>query len=386
MPPNRHELERAAFNRLQKVPSVVPEPLPVPAIATRCLADVVAKPVSWLWPGKIARGKVTIIAGNPGLGKSQLCASIAAIVTRGLAWPVDRVECESGSVIFVNGEDDPSDTLKPRLEAAGALVHRVHIVDGVRAALKTDGTQTLSAFSLADHIAQLGELLERIGDVAVVFIDPITAFLGKSADSHKNSDVRALLAPLADLAARYNVAIIAISHLSKTTAQKAMMRVSGSLAFVAAARAAYLVTPDPENPARRLFLPMKNNIGPDGEGLAFTIQGATVDAETGSIETSRIMWENEAVRAKADDILDADRHSGGPTALTDAADWLQETLADGPVSATEVFKQAEAEGISAGTLRRAKKGLGIETTKGGMGEGWTWKLPKMLKSDEDAQQ
>lgn len=380
------DLEATALRALTKSINQTEVDTAKPAtISTRCLADIVAQPISWLWPGRIAKGKITIIAGNPGLGKSQLCAAIASVVTRGGTWPVDRHECEPGSVLFVNGEDDPADTLKPRLEAAGALPHRVHTVDGVRTGILPDGTQPLRAFNLADHIAQLGEVLKQIGDVAVVFIDPITAFLGGSADSHKNSDVRALLAPLAELAARHKVAIIGISHLSKATGQQAMMRVSGSLAFVAAARAAFLVAADTDNPSRRFFLPIKNNIGPDGDGLAFTIEVATIDVKAGSIETSRIMWESEPVSAKADDVLNADRERGGQSAMADAQDWLRGILADGEVPVAQIHKMAQAEGVSGATLRRAKANLGVDAKKSGMADGWTWSLPKTLKNAEDAQ-
>ena len=216
----------------------------VGSLTTRCLLDIEAKPVCWLWPGRIARGKLTIIAGEPGLGKSQITASIAAVVTRGGRWPVEGQQCEPGHVLFLSAEDDPADTLRSRLEAAGADLNRVHIVDGVTAGYTGDGSRTNRTFSLQADVQALGLKLAELGDVAVVVIDPITAYMGDT-DSHKNADVRGLLAPLSELAARYDTAIIAISHLTKAVGAKALMRVTGSLAFVAAARAAYLVTNDP---------------------------------------------------------------------------------------------------------------------------------------------
>jgi RecA-family ATPase len=230
------------------------------SLTTRCLSDVEAKPIRWLWPGRIARGKLTIIAGDPGLGKSQITASIASVVTTGGLWPVDRDKCERGDVLFLTAEDDPADTLRPRLEAAGADLTRVRIIDGVIRGYTGDGSQKSRTFSLADDLQALEAKLAELGNVAVVVIDPISAYLGDT-DSHKNSDVRGLLAPLSELAARHNVAIIGVSHMSKAVGAKALMRVNGSLAFVAAARAAYVVVSDSTDRRRRLFLPMKTTWG-----------------------------------------------------------------------------------------------------------------------------
>jgi hypothetical protein len=229
------------------------------------------------------------------------------------------------------------------------------------------------------------ELAKR-GNVAAVVIDPISAYLGK-VDSHKNAEVRALFAPLGDLAARHNVAIIAVSHPSKAAGTKALMRVSGSLAFVAAARAAYLVLSDPADKRRRLLLPMKNNLGPDATGLAFRIEGATVSSQAGPLATSRIVWESEPVTMTADEAIQAEAPSKGASAVDEAADWLREVLSAGPVGADEVISMAKQEQISERTLRRARELLGIKPAKDGMEGGWIWSLPpKVAKPAEDGQQ
>lgn len=354
----------------------------VGSLNTRCLADVEAKPVLWLWPGRIARGKLTIIAGNPDLGKSQITASIAAIVTRGGCWPVGRQSCERGNVLFLNAEDDPADTLRPRLEVAGADLSRVHIVDGVTLGRLGDGSRTIRSFTLQD-VRALGSKLAELSDVAAVVIDPISAYLG-DIDSHKNADVRSILTPLSELAAHYDTAIIGISHLSKATGTPALMRVIGSLAFVAAARAAYLVTADPQDKARRLFLPMKNNLAPDTAGLAFRIEGVTVSSAAGPLATSRVCWEPDPVCITADEAMQADNAPASTSALEEATEWLRENLARGPVAAEEMFKRADADGIAEKTLRRASQGLGVRKEKSGMTGGWGWSLPpKVAKTGED---
>jgi putative DNA primase/helicase len=298
---------------------------------------------------------------------------------------VDRQQSPQAGVLFLTAEDDPGDTLRPRLEAAGADLARVHVIDGVTKGYTGDGSRKSWAFSLEDDLQALEVKLAKLGSVAVVVIDPITAYLGDT-DSHKNADVRALLAPLSELAARHNVAVIGVSHLSKAAGMQALMRVSGSLAFVAAARAAYLVATDPQDKTRRLFLPLKNNLGPDTTGLAFRIEGATVESPAGLLTTSRICWEMEPVSITADEALQAECPSKHTSALDATKDWLQDALEDGPLDAGDVSDRAKADGITVKTLQRASKALKVQNQKLGMEGPWSWSLPpKMANSAEDAQ-
>jgi putative DNA primase/helicase len=261
---------------------------------TRSFATITPKPVSWIWPGRIAAGKYTTIAGEPGLGKSQLTALMAATITTGGDWPEGEGTAPLGSVIIVSSEDDPEDTIAPRLMAAGAEMTKVHELQGVQ-------HQSVNrTFNLAEDLAPLEDTIAALGDVRLVVIDPISAYLG-GTDSHKNDDVRALLAPLQDMAQRRAVAVLGITHLNKGGGS-AMARFTGSGAFVAAARAAYLVAKDADDPDRRLFLPVKNNLGEDKTGFAYTIQGATV---AGGIPTSRVVFAPGLVDAQADAVLAA---------------------------------------------------------------------------------
>ncbi len=355
------------------------------SIITRRVADIESKPVSWLWQGRIPRGKLTIVAGNPGLGKSQITASIAAVVTTGGSWPVDRTPCAPGDVLFLTAEDDAADTLRPRLEAAEADLTRVHVIEGVIVGYTGEGTRQNRVFSLQRDVPSLSAKLAELRSVAAVFVDPISAYLGDT-DSHKNAEVRSLLTPLSELAAQHGTAIVGFSHLSKAGGVEAMMRVSGSLAFVAAARAAYLVAADPNDKARRFFLPMKNNLAADIGGLAYHIEAASVESKAGPLETSRVMWEAAPVTITADEVM----QSGTPertSALREATEWLEGAVAGGPRPANEVFRLAEAAGIKPKTLRRAREELGIAPHKAGMTGPWIWSLPpKMPKTAEDAQE
>lgn len=345
------------------------------AVISARLSEIEAKPIRWLWPGRIARGKVSMIAGHPGLGKSQITTSLAAIVSRGGVWPVDRVACERGSVLLLSAEDDSADTIRPRMEAAGADIERVHVLQAIRDGFNAEGDELRRAFNLKADIRRLEDHLAEIGDVALVVIDPVSAYLG-GTDSHNNADVRTLLAPLGEMAARIGAAVVAVSHLNKGGAASngdALMRVTGSLAFVAASRAAYIVAKDPADEKRRLFLPAKNNIGPDAGGLAFGIEGCTTEQ---GIETSRIVWELEAVQGmSADEVLRPAEAAEEHGALDDAKAWTSSMLSDGPMPSKRFMAEGKEAGHADRTLMRARRALGIEAFKDGTVGPWMVRLP-----------
>lgn len=364
------------------VANAVPDMLDdVSAIIYRRASEIQVKPINWLWKGRIARGKVSMIAGDPGLGKSQLTISMAAIVTNGGIWPVDNTKCNSGSVIFLSAEDDAADTIVPRLKAANAIVDSVYIIDAVLDHVDQHGNAIPKHFNLATDLGRLDKMLSHLKNVALIVIDPITAYLGDT-DSHKTSDVRALLAPLSKLAEKHNVAIICVSHLNKSRSNDALSRVTvtGSLAFVAAARAAFVVAKDKDDSNKRLFLPMKNNIGNDQTGLAFTLETSIVDS---NIETSRIVWNSDSVSITANEAM-SPHEPDEKSALEEAEEFLCDLLVNGAVSATKVKKSSEAAGHTWPTVRRAKDNLKIKPKK--IGTEWQWELPiRTVQSEEVAQ-
>jgi hypothetical protein len=339
----------------------------------RRASDIQAKPIRWFWKGRIARGKVSMIAGNPGLGKSQIVASMAAIVSTGGTWPVDRTPCEQGNVVILSAEDDPADTLRPRLEAAGADLSRVFVLDAVTDGTFTNGSENRRRFNLKSDLSRLGTMLEEIGGAALIVIDPITAYLG-TTDSHKNAEIRALLSPLAELASTYEAAVVCVSHFNKNSTGEALMRVTGSLAFVAAARAAFVVTKDLEQDSRRLFLPLKNNLGNDQTGLAFIVEPVELESSQGPIETSRVLWQPGAVTTTAQEAMAPQETGEERGDLDDAKDFLRELLAEGPLPTKQIQKDAEGAGYAWRTIQRAKKALRVTAKKEGMKEGWSWRL------------
>jgi putative DNA primase/helicase len=390
----REALERAIANA-QPVETPEGQPKTTSAIAAnptaassrlahRCVAEVAAVPIRWLWPGRIARGKVTLIAGHPGLGKSQLTLNLAAVVSTGGRWPVDRARSECGSVVILSAEDDVADTIRPRLEAAGADVSRCHVVDAVRD-VDSAGEIYSRAFNLAADVARLEALLLELGDVGLVVIDPLTAYLG-GADSHKNAEVRGLLAPLGEMAARCGVAVVCVSHLNKGGSSEALLRVSGSLGFVAAARAAFIVTKDTDNSLRRLFLPLKNNLCSDETGLAFAVEPHQL---ADGIETSRILWEFEQVTVTADEAMVLVEAASDRTEIADASEWLRDLLATGPVEAREVLRLAAQQGFNPRMAQRGRQRIGATTRREGFGKGsrvlWSISIDDKLSIDDAAQ-
>jgi hypothetical protein len=234
-------------------------------------------------------------------------------------------------------------------------------------------------------------LLERkiseIDNVRLIVIDPISSYLGSRVDSHVNAAVRAALEPVSEMAARLRIAIVAITHPPKgtsTTGTTAINRFIGSIAFVAAARAAFMVTRDAEDDTRRLFLPVKNNLAPLGSGLAFRLEQRIVGDPGEGIVASSVAWESKPVTVTADQALAAAdaQGSGDRAEATEAEEFLRGTLAGGLVAAAEVKRESNAAGFSWATVRRAQKRLGIRPTRraesgdglGGRGR-WFWSLP-----------
>ena len=346
------------------------------SLLIRRASDIEAQPITWLWPNRIAVGKLTLFAGDPGLGKSQLTAHLAAVVTTRGQWPCDEGRAAQGSVIIFSAEDDAADTIVPRLLAAGADLSRVHIVEAV-ATDDGKGKTSRRMFHLEADLARLEAELVRVGDVRLVIIDPITAYL-VGVDTHRNSDVRGVLGMVAETAARHRVAVVAVSHWNKSGAGPAVNRVTGSGAFTAAVRAAFMVAKDPDNLERRLFVPMKNNLARIDGGLAFRIEQHMV-GEANAILASAVVWDGEQVMRTADEILAAADNAGtNQSARDDAAGWLRELLADGSLPAKQVQSEADAAGHSWATVKRAKKAAGIVAFRegGAADKGrWFWRLP-----------
>jgi putative DNA primase/helicase len=330
--------------------------------------------VEWLWPGRFARGKIGLIAGLPDYGKGQIAAFLAAAVTAGVELPCGEGHMPQGNVIWLNAEDDARDTVKPRLVAAGADPKRVHFVNGARA----NGQDR--AFSLVTDLRLLRKAINQIGNVVAIIIDPISAYLGVGkVDGRSATDVRGILTPLKDAAEELHVAVIGIAHFNKKDDVKsALLRVSDSIAYVAAARHVYAVLDDPEDKNSKLFVKAKNNLAPDKKALRYGMGVKKVghDKRLGvDIEAPFIVWHPQHVDITANEAMAA---GAGHTAKREALEFLHERLGAGPAKRDAVVDEAKEEGIAFATLKRAKKELGVRSYKerGKIDGEWLWELPK----------
>ena len=341
-----------------------PETAEAVPLLTKCMADIEVKPLSWLWPERLPLGKLVVFAGEPGMAKSRLALSIGATTSKGGPWPRGEGRSDKGEVLILNFEDDPADTTVPRLKAEGADLSAIHQLIAVP---DENGRRAFDLIRDTDRLAKYFEMHPR---TRLAVIDPITACMGQT-DSHKNAEVRAALHPLAEVAQRYGVCILAITHLNKGTGMKAMHRVTGSIAFTAAARVVFAVAKDESDPEgrRRLFVPIKNNLGNDQAGLSFGTEVVRISPE---IEAPKIAW-GEEVTITADEALSPPDEERG--AMDEAREFLAALLADGPIPAGQVKGEARAAGIAERTLKRAKAALKVEARKAGMRGGWEWVLP-----------
>jgi hypothetical protein len=334
-------------------------------IITCRVSEIEPRPIDWLWKGRIARGKLTLVAGDPGLGKSQIGIDLHARLSTEAWWPDGVARAPIGNSIILSAEDAASDTLRPRLEAASADLQRIWILDAVRT---KDGKRS---FSLQQDLEQLGNKLNEIGNVVMITIDPITSYMGK-IDSHRTVDVRGVLEPLAGFADAHHVAILAVSHPPKASQAKAIHAVTGSLAFVAAARIVFIVVEEPET-GRRLMLPTKNNLAAMPLGLAYRLEQCLVSND---IVASHVVWDREPVTISANQALADEReYAKGDDALREAKEFLREALADGPRPAKDIEDQAKQAGIAGRTLDRARQMLKIRTSKDGYQGPWMWTPP-----------
>lgn len=332
-----------------------------PGAVLRRVSEIEKQELRWLWPGRIPLAKLTLFAGDPGLGKSFVTLDIAARVTCGTKWPDGAAACKPGSVIVLSAEDDAADTIRPRLEAAGADLSKVHVLQAVRRA-KPSGETSLEQFSLETDLLALQDAIVSLSDARLIVIDPVSAYLG-GIDSHVNANVRSLLAPLSEMAATTRVAVVTVTHLNKNSSS-ALYRASGSVAFVAAARAVWLFAKNPDDAAQRLMLPGKMNLAPEQSGMGYQLEAK----QDGAV----VVW-GEAVSVSAEAVLEPEGTERRSERL-EAMDWLRGQLADGPVAQRKLKADAAREGFTWATLRRAKDALGITTEKSGFQGASQWHL------------
>jgi len=335
------------------------------------VADVDRELVRWLWPGRIPRGKVTVLDGDPGTGKSTLTLTIAAKVTTGSPFP-DGARPERGDVILLSAEDDIGDTIRPRLEAAGADLARCWVLPDVHPEVEPGKRLKEPPPPRPPELPADLPLLENLVKskvAALVIIDPIAAFLSGAVDMHRDQDVRRALAPMVYMAARTGTAVVIVRHMNKGQGT-ALYRGSGSIGIVGAARSGLLVAPDPDDDSRRILASSKSNLAKEPDALAYRI------VEDERYGVARVVWDGTS-RHRANDLVRPRVDEDEAPALAEAVRVLKEILADAPLSAGNVKKLAAQAGVAERTLHRARQALGVTTRRQGFGQGavYVWAMP-----------
>jgi putative DNA primase/helicase len=328
------------------------------AVVARPLSSIGRQRVGWLWPGRVPLGMLTLLIGDPGLGKSVFTLYLAGFVSRA-----------GGDVLILSAEDHAGATIRPRAEAVGAKLERLHVV-GIRREGIEEGP------ALPDDAEAL-DRLAREKAARLVIIDPLTAHLAEAVNSWRDQSVRRALAPLYRLAERQGCAVLVVAHLNKMRGADPLYRAGGSIGIPAAVRSALLLARDPDDPegdrgSQRVLAHVKCNVGEQTESLACRIEAVPLNPEivvprftvTGTSKTS------------AADLLDAPS-ADERTERDEAADFLRAELATGPRPVREVRKAARESGISDRTLDRAKAAVGVVAHRvGGAASAghWEWSL------------
>lgn len=354
----REQLERLADAAGECAAQGRPEPEPIGVL----LSEVEPRKVFWLWYPWIPLGKLTMLDGDPGLGKSTVALDWTARVSTGRPMPGEgEVGTEPAGVVILTAEDDLGDTVRPRLDAAGADTSRVLALPMVPSG-NPDGRPPV----LPDDLSFLRLAIERV-DAKLVVIDPLVAFLPASIDSHKDQSVRVALWPLAVLAEETGVALLLIRHLNKSVGGNPLYRGGGSIAFIGAARSGLLVAKDPDDETHRVLAPTKCNLALEAASLSFHLE----QADNG---VARVVWDGPSPHS-ARQLLSEPVGARGSSDLDDDVAVVEEILADGPVPSKELFPRAQDEGMSKSRAYKALKVLNCVRRKAGMRGGWTWELP-----------
>jgi hypothetical protein len=326
------------------------------ATQTVCLTEVEAQRVEWLWPGYIPFGMVTVLQGDPGMGKGTLTLDLTARLSRGCPFPLLEAEREPmNTLLLTTAEDDLARTIKPRLQAAGADCSRVFAFPDL---LTLPGELTTLESHIRHHQAKL------------VIIDPLNAYLSGTVDGHKDQDVRRALSPLKAVAEKTGAAIVLVHHLNKG-AGSALYRGGGSIGIAGAARSVLLVAPHPQDEGQRVLCRVKGNLSELPPALAFSLENASPYA------VPRVEWHGVTEYTADELVAPPSRTEESLSRIEQAMQFYREALAEGERPSEAVEQEREEAAIPERTAKRARKALGVRSRKEGFAPAiWYVSLPR----------
>jgi hypothetical protein len=316
--------------------------------------SVKPEPVRWLWQSRIAIGKLNIVAGEGKQGKTQMALAIAAAVTRGGALPGGIDQTEAGEVVILSAEDDPADTLAPRLIALDAVMSKITFLRGDYFTRDRSGQKVVHPVAFRD-IDYWREVFRRRPGCRLLLVDPLPSFLGRGVNDHKNAEIREALTGFLGLVGEVGVALLAITHLSKGIDPKrpASARIVGSIAYANLARSIHFVGKDPENPKRRLFMQSDNTMAAsDLPAVAFTLEPREVAGGDVPFSVWVPVFQDGGVEVDVNDVVNAgvnrekSRRGPAPSQVKALAEYLADYLArNGPSFLGEIGDGAGAAGF-----------------------------------------
>jgi hypothetical protein len=324
------------------------------------LSQVTPQRLHWLSPGRLAAGKITILDGDPGLGKSTLLCEFAARISRGDSLPGGEA-APPRPVVLMSAEDDLYDTIRPRIDAAGGDTRRIIAFSTLLSA----GVPV----AIPDDVRILEEIIAR-AQAALLVIDPLVAFLSPRHNVNSDQAVRQAFHSLKGLAERTGAAIIAVRHLNKSMSGNPLYRGGGSIGIIGAARCGLLLAADPDDSERRILASTKDNLGRPPPSLAFRLV-----ASPGS-QVARVVWDGESQWNGGQLLRESAPGVAPRSLLAEAQEWLRVALGDGPRPAREILREASEAGIGRNLIYDARKLEGVRIGKERVAGGrWVWSFP-----------
>jgi putative DNA primase/helicase len=320
-----------------------------PAMKLTTVGDLESRPVSWLWPGRLALGKLAMLDGDPGLGKSLVTLDLCARLSRGRPFPDGASGPGRAAALVLNGEDGAEDTIRPRLQALDADLKHVFV-------LRAEDAPAGELLRLPGHMSVLDDALSRTR-ARLLVIDPIVAFLDPRIQSSNDASVRRALAPLAQLAERHGAAVLLVRHLNKSPGRSPIYRGGGSIGLLAACRSGWLIARDPEQPAHCVLAQVKNNLAPPQPSLAYQV-------EKGEAEVLSLSWLGPTEWTAAQLLAGVPRNL--PRRLLPrerAREFVEGFLRDGPRTSRDIWTAALPLGLTERTLERVKHELAIRSVR-----------------------
>ena len=323
-------------------------------MSIRFFSTVSARKVEWLWFPYIPYGKLTIVQGDPGDGKTTLVLNIAALLSKGLPMPDAEREVSCTKIIYQSAEDGAEDTLKPRLESAGADCSKIAFIDDIESNLKLNDDRIESA------IREIGARL--------MVIDPLQAYLCEGNEMNRADAIRPMMKSLTAVAERTGCAIVIIGHMNKSGSSKGIYRGLGSIDITAAARSVLLVGRLKNNPGIRVMAQLKNSLAMEGKPIAFEIH-----------EDASVCWIGE-YDITAEELLSGEEPQGGSGKLDEAVGQLEAIMSSGAVRCGEIYAMLSRRGIGKRTVDRAKKKLEVKSIK--RADAWYWSLNEVANRQQ----